>query len=214
MACDNGGCSKSCAGGSGACPSCGKGCSSGCSFCSTSCGDACKGCKGCSGCGSGCASSCSGSCRGGCRGCGSGCSGSCSGGCSGGCSGCGDACSSSCTSCTGTCTDSCNNGCTGSNVTTVYTNLALQTIIKANDIINLNTLVNNEVTRRSKSATSTTITAGSKATAATINIIIGNLNKVASTQSANKAQYGIMDKASMQTLINLAKDLYTKNIKA
>lgn len=201
MACDKGGCSLSCKGGVGGCPSCGKGCSSGCSFCSTSCGDGCKGCSSCSGC-SGC-SGCGGSCSYNCSGC--------SGGCKGGCKG---TCNSTCDGCTGTCTDNCNNGCTGGNVTTVYTNLALQTIIKANDIINLNTLVNNEVTRRSKSATSTTITAGSKATAATINIIIGNLNKVASTQSANKAQYGIMDKSSMQTLINLAKDLYTKNIKA
>lgn len=201
MACDNGGCSSSCLGGSGGCPSCGGGCSSGCSFCSTSCGDACKGCTSCSGCSgcSGCGGACSYSCTG--------CSGSCSGGCKG-------TCKSTCDGCTGTCTDSCNNGCTGGNATTVYTNLALQTIIKANDIINLNTLVNNEVTRRSKSATSTTITAGSQATAATINIIIGNLNKVASTQSANKAQYGIMDKSSMQTLIDLAKDLYTKNINA
>ena len=198
MACSGGGCSKSCAGGSGSCPSCGNGCSSGCSFCSTGCGDDCKGrcVGGCSG--------CSGGCRGcgGCGGCGSSCSSSCDG-----------TCENSCNGCTGSCTDACNNGCTGGNATTVYTNLTLQTLIKANDIINLNNLVNNEVTRRSKSATNTTINVGNLATATTINVIIENLNKVASTQSALKARYNIMDRSSMQTLINLAKDLYTKNIK-
>ena len=198
MACSGGGCSKSCAGGSGSCPSCGNGCSSGCSFCSTGCGDDCKGrcVGGCSG--------CSGGCRGcgGCGGCGSSCSSSCDG-----------TCENSCNGCTGSCTDACNNGCTGGNATTVYTNLTLQTLIKANDIINLNNLVNNEVTRRSKSATNTTINVGNLATATTINTIIQNLNKVASTQSALKARYNIMDRSSMQTLINLAKDLYTKNIK-
>ena len=198
MACSGGGCSKSCAGGSGSCPSCGNGCSSGCSFCSTGCGDDCKGrcVGGCSG--------CSGGCRGcgGCGGCGSSCSSSCDG-----------TCENSCNGCTGSCTDACNNGCTGGNLTAVYTNLTLQTLIKANDIINLNNLVNNEVTRRSKSATSTTINVGNLATATTINVIIENLNKVASTQSALKARYNIMDRSSMQTLINLAKDLYTKNIK-
>ena len=198
MACSGGGCSKSCAGGSGSCPSCGNGCSSGCSFCSTGCGDDCKG---------RCVGSCSG-CDGGCRGCGGcgGCGSSCSSSCDG-------TCENSCNGCTGSCTDACNNGCTGGNVTAIYTNLTLQTLIKANDIINLNNLVNNEVTRRSKSATSTTINVGNLATATTINVIIENLNKVASTQSALKAQYSIMDRSSMQALINLAKDLYTKNIK-
>lgn len=175
MACDGGGCSKSCLEGSGPCPSCGNGCSSGCSFCSENCGDGCKG---------DCSRRCSESCR------------------------------SGCTGCTGSCKNTCNDGCTGGDLTTVYTNLTLQTLIKANDIINLNNLVNNEVTRRSKSATNTTITVGDLATAATINIIIENLNKVASTQSNLKAQYSIMDKSSMQALIDLAKDLYTKNIKS
>ena len=198
MPCSVCGCSKACAGESGACPSCGNGGSSGCSFCSTGCGDDCEGrcVGGCSG--------CSGGCRGcgGCGGCGSSCSSSCDG-----------TCENSCNGCTGSCTDACNNGCTGGNLTAVYTNSTLQTLIKANDIINLNNLVNNEVTRRSKSATSTTINVGNLATATTINVIIENLNKVASTQSALKARYNIMDRSSMQTLINLAKDLYTKNIK-
>lgn len=200
MACtSDGGCSGSCMHGSGACPSCGNGCSSGCSFCSTSCGDDCTG---------GCRGGCSG-CDG-CRGCGGACSFSCSGSCDSGCDG---SCENSCNGCTGSCTDACNNGCTGGNVTAIYTNLTLQTLIKANDIINLNNLVNNEVTRRSKSATSTTINVGNLATATTINVIIENLNKVAPTQSALKARYNIMDRSSMQALINIAKDLYTKNIK-
>lgn len=202
MACDRGGCSGSCMHGSGRCPSCGNGCSSGCSFCSTSCGDGCKG---------GCRGSCSGDCDGRCKGCGGACSFSCSGSCDGSCD---NTCENTCNGCTGSCTDACNNGCTGGNVTAIYTNLTLQTLIKANDIINLNNLVNNEVTRRSKSATNTTINVGNLATATTINVIIQNLNKVASTQSALKAQYSIMDRSSMQNLINLAKDLYTKNIKA
>lgn len=189
MACSDGGCELSCKGGNGACPSCGNGCSSGCEFCSNSCGD-------CGGCGKSC-DGCSGTCEG------------CGGACSRSCSGC-----TGCSGCSGSCTDSCNDGCTASNVTTVYTNLTLQTLIKANDMINLRELVENEVTRRSKTATDVTINVGDKATADTINIIINNLNKVASTQSTTKKKYDIMDKESMLALINIAKNLYTKNIKA
>lgn len=214
MACDDNSCSLSChagIGGSGSCASCNGKCSGGCEFCSTQCGDGCKG---------GCKNTCDSTCSGQCQGCGSACRENCTFSCTGHCDSCGGSCSSNCTfscedscdGCTGDCTNTCNNGCTGANVTNLYTNLILQHIIYADDLIGLRDLVANEVTRRNSSVTDVDFQVREIAYVDTINTIINNLNKVSPTASQLKQQYDIMDAESMNALINIAKELYEENI--
>lgn len=101
-------------------------CMAGCSVCSTSCGNGCKG--GCSGCSGDCSSGCSGGCDG--------CRGTCSSGCSGDCkTACARACSQSCTtSCTRGCSGQCNYGCQNEEVDSLYAKLALQRVVRNEDI--------------------------------------------------------------------------------
>lgn len=189
-ACQNGGCSTSCMNGAGPCASCKDQCSSGCETCSTHCGDVCvESCKG------GCKNTCSGTCE----------------GCTG-CSGCGS-CGSSCSSCTGTCTDACNNGCTNQNVTNIYNRIALNTVIMANDIIDLRDLVANEVTRRNKTPTNVTVAANSTALATTINTIISNITTTGKTANT-QTQPGRIENNATEELIAIAKTLYETNLKA
>lgn len=189
-ACGDGGCSTSCMNGVGPCSSCKDICSSGCQTCSTHCGDVCvETCRG------GCKTTCSGTCEG-CTGC-------------SGCGGCGTGCSS----CTGSCTDACNNGCTNQNVTNIYNRIALNTVLMANDIIDLRDLVANEVTRRSKTPTDVTVAANSTALAATINAIISNITATGKTANT-QAQPGRIENNATVELIAIAKALYETNLKA
>lgn len=190
-------CNQSCLGGTGACPSCNGKCSSGCSFCSDSCGTDCQ--NNCAtGCSS-CASGCSFSCRFGCSGdCDSGCSGTCKSGCSG--------------KCTGDCTSQCDNGCTAGAMTTVYTRLALNTVIFASDIVDLRDLVSNEVTRRSLTPTDVTINVKDPLLASTMNVIVDNMNLISGVNAQKETQNERVDRASVEELMKLAKALYAANL--
>ena len=193
-ACDDGGCSLTCQGGTGACSGCKNGCSTACEFCSTGCGDGCKG--GCyNDCAINCNSSCSGTCSDGCR----------------GCTGCGSSSDNNCTACTGSCTDNCNNGCSGENVTTIFNRITLNTVILASDIIDLRDIVANEATRRGKTPVSVSLTSNQRALATIINNIISNLELSGKTPTKITAASQINDN-KIQDLITLAKSLYSINL--
>ena len=199
MACDGGGCSgfcwQSCSGGCGGTSSgCGSSdCSDSCANCSAACGD------------------CSGGCGGGCKGCGGACSTNCDG-CSG-CWGCSGTCSGGCIACTGTCTGTCNNGCSGGEYTRVYINLTLQTLIMADDIVDLKNLVKNEAIRRKVSTIDTSQeNRGMLAEFQTIDAILTNLRN-ANAIPQNSQTYGdVMSRDAMLEYISLAKQLYNTNL--
>ena len=202
-------CTSSC---TGSCSSsCSKGCTGTCvtcTGCKGTCGGGCKGCTGdCTGtCATGCAAHCNGDCRTTCtRTCGTGC-GYCSG-----CSGCGG-CSSSCS---GSCRDVCNDGCTGQNMTVVYNNMVLGTIIKASEISDLGNLIRNELTRRSKSPTTTENVAviDNSVLAATINNFYTDLKAAdSSIDITNPATEDIVLKDILNKYIENVKKLYSTKV--
>lgn len=202
MSCDTGpacqggcwGCSGTCSG-SGQGGSCSDSCTSSCAICADGCGSGCKGtCDGCSGCGGPCSSSCSGDCDGGCRGC-------------------GGSCSYDCTSCSGSCRNTCNNGCTGGEYTRVYINLTLQTLIMADDIIDLKNLIKNEAKRRGLSPLDTPEeNRGILAEFQTIDAIITNLKSAGAIPKETQAFGEVMGRTAMLEYIQLAKKLYEANL--
>ena len=115
-----------------------------------------------------CGGGCSGTCSGGCKGC--------SGSCSGGCKGCSGTCSGGCK---GTCKSGCNAQCDGS---TQDSNIALinnlSSVILASDFKNLKTCLDYELTRRGKSKTSVSFSAGTLVDDSAINTFISAINGI------------------------------------
>lgn len=165
----------------------------GCASCST-------GCEGCGNCDTRCGNACTQGCSSSCNGCSV-------------CSGCGGACSYSCSGCSGSCGSNCGNGCSKNNLTDIYTNLVLQTLIKSQDIINLAQLVRNETERRNLSLSSPiTITQGEKISRDIIDEIMKNLQNTAGIPGYN---YNTGDKADRNEIldyISTAKSLYEQDL--
>lgn len=156
-------------------------------------------------CGMDCAPGC-----GGCSGsCDSSCDGSCDGGCTGDCDGC-DGCDNACDGCYGSCSGHCDNGCTATSMANFYnglgTNIAINAIIRAADIKDIQTAVQRELNRRSKSAASSTVVPGGLMKGEVRDKIRSNLLQVGFDR--NKPTYPYASAAEFQTYVSYIKELY------
>lgn len=180
--------------------------------CSGRCEDNCAhGCA--SGCGSGCSGGCSGDCGGGCSdGCGDGCHG-CGGACSSSCTGCEGGCRDNCATgcsgdCSGTCRTMCNTGCTNTTQTTAYANLSHKIVLSAEDMVNLITFINAELTRRSLTTISNSISENDNVLMSQITTLQNKLATMGQTTTYSPSLNAAILTALIDELIANAKTTY------
>ena len=163
----------------------------------------------CTGANSNTSCSCGNDCGGKCSSCSSSNSfgwGSCSCGsnCSGGCKG----------TCKGNCGSGCNTGCSSTTAVDLYTALSagLNEKLLATDMKNINDLIKSEASRRSKTVTAVTFTAGNNVTATQVQQLQSNLSTIGFATSQSMAQNVNTNRVAGQELVDKTMDAYETKI--